>query len=78
MQIKRFKCCPKQEAETKCSTSKKQCHTKTRVVVSNDDQLELDPEEMAHTHADHSEDQADAYEKLKLEHKNEHPVYLNV
>ena len=53
---------------------KKQCHTKTRVVVSNDDQLELDLEEMAHTHAEHSEDQADAYEKLRLECENEHLV----
>ena len=50
----------------------KQCHTKTRVVVSDDDQL--DPEETADTDVENSEDQADAYEKLRIECKNEHLV----
>jgi len=51
---------------------KNKCCTKTGVVVSNDDQLDL--EEMADTDVENSEDQADAYKKLRLECKNEHPV----
>jgi len=50
----------------------KQHHTKTRGVVSNDDQLDL--EETADTDVEHSEDQADAYKTLRLEHENEHLV----
>jgi hypothetical protein len=51
---------------------KKQHRTKTVVVVSDDDQP--DPEETADTDIEHSEDQADAYEKLRLERENERPV----
>ena len=51
---------------------KKQPCTKTVVVVSDDDQPDL--EETADTDIEHSKDQADAYEKLRLEHENERPV----
>jgi len=51
------------------------------VVVSDDDQL--DPEEMADPDVEHSKDQADAQEILRLECKNEcqynqiyNPIYL--
>jgi len=51
---------------------KKQHRTKTVVLVSDDDQP--DPEETADTDIEHSEDQADAYEKFRLECENECPV----
>jgi hypothetical protein len=47
----------------------KQHCTKTRGVVSTDDQLDL--EETADTDVEHSGNQADAYKTLRLEHENE-------
>ena len=51
---------------------KKQCHTKSVVIVSDNDRLDL--EENADTDIEHSEDQADAYERLRLERESERPV----
>jgi len=48
---------------------KKKCHTKTIIIVSDDDQLDL--EENAGTDIEHSDDQADTYERFRLEHENE-------
>jgi len=44
---------------------KKQHHTKTIIIVKDDDQLDL--EENTGTDIEHSDDQADAYERLRLE-----------
>ena len=63
---------PNKKQRTSEVPKKKQRHTKSVVIVSDNDRLDL--EENTDTDVEHSEDQADAYERLRLERESERPV----